>query len=118
MNPALSYAEITGHYIKFSAYRGVGIRNYISEVSTSQERQIFIFARQLDWSVPQHIFPLINQQSLPALYCQAGQFFFCLGGHFFMIQQGLRCALIPLFLESRKKICLSTCAGTFRQPCS
>ena len=93
-------------------------RLYSREDKTSHLWQIFIFSFQFFWTAPSQIVPLINQQSLPAWNSKAGHFFLRSGGHFFIIQHVFRSVWLPLILESKKKSCRSTWAGTDRHPCS
>ena len=85
---------------------------------TEHSRQIFIFSFQFFCALHSHMVPLTSQQNLPALYSYAGHSLRLLGGHFFITQQGFASSFFPLFRDSRKNTCLSTCVGIERHPCS
>lgn len=79
---------------------------------------IFIFLRQLSWTLPLQNVPLMNQQRCPAQNSQAGQFRFVSTEHLCISQQGLALLGGHFFMAKRKRACLSMCVGTFLQPCS
>ena len=69
-----------------------------------QRLHISIFSRQFLRTTPLQIVPFINQQRVPVLNSQAGQFFFSPLSHLLIIQQGFTGLRISAFFAARNNI--------------